>query len=243
MSQSNLSSNNQAPQADYIKKLFADISSTYDTANDAMTLGLARAWRKKLVEWSEVKKGDNVLDCATGTGDLALEFKKVVGPTGHVLGTDFCKEMLNYAPEKAKKLNLDVQFEIADATDLPYKENEFNCTSISYGIRNVSDLKKALNELARVTKPNGYVMILETGDNNFPILKYLMSAYFNYIVPFLGGFISKNKSAYQYLNKSSKQFPSKQNFTNLALSTDKFIKVEYKTLLFGASYLYKFKVK
>src|SRR5688572_16322794 len=101
------------PNPTDIQKLFASISGGYDKANDLMTFGMARLWRKQLVNWSGIKNGDKVLDVATGTGDLALEFKKAVGKEGSVLGTDFCQEMLDHAPQKAKAKNLEVDFQWA----------------------------------------------------------------------------------------------------------------------------------
>lgn len=108
------------PQPEFVKDIFSSIAGTYDKANDVITMGMARDWRKKLVSWSGAKAGQKVLDCATGTGDLALDFKRAVGTTGSVLGTDFCKEMLDFALKKLARQNL-AQFEVADAMNLPYE--------------------------------------------------------------------------------------------------------------------------
>src|SRR5687767_8060438 len=129
----------QGPKPEDIRGLFASVAETYDKANDAMTFGIAHLWRRKLAVWSDVRKGDSVLDCAAGTGDLAMEFKKLVGPEGRVIGTDFCEEMLELAPPKAQRAGLDISFSVADAMNLPFKDNEFTATSIGYGIRNVAD--------------------------------------------------------------------------------------------------------
>ncbi len=222
-----------------IKNLFASISQRYDRANDVMTFGMARKWRKKVVRWSRAQPGDSVLDCATGTGDLAIEFKKYLGATSHVVGTDFCKEMLELAPKKAFKKNLKVDFEVADAMNLPFKDNSFNVTSIAYGIRNVSDPVKALSEMARVTKKGGTVMILETGDDQKNMLRPLMRFYFEKIVPRIGAVVTGQKWAYEYLNKSSGTFPAKTEFVELMKQTGQFSKVEFQTLMCGASFVYR----
>lgn len=230
---------NSTPNPEYIKDLFGSISSTYDKANDVITFGMAHSWRKKLVEWSGAKSSDRVLDCATGTGDLAIEFKKIVTETGYVIGTDFCPEMLEKAPLKAEIENLDIDFELADAMSLTYKDDTFDITSIAYGIRNVSNPIKALSEMARVTKKEGVVMILETGETQTPLLKGAMGLYFKHIVPRLGGLVSGNREAYEYLNKSSSSFPCKDDFLELMRKTKKFKRLEYKSLMGGASYIYK----
>ncbi len=226
------------PEAQNIKNLFGGIANTYDKANDVITFGMARKWRKKLVKWSGANTGMSVLDCATGTGDLAFNFKSVVGETGSVIGTDFCPEMIALAPDKSKKLKLDVKFQIEDVTSLSFKDNCFDITSIAYGIRNVQDPKKGLAEMARVTKPGGKVMVIETGIITTPILKHIIPLYFNHIVPRLGGIVSGNKEAYDYLNKSSGKFPCREGFINIMNSTNMFSQTEYKSIMGGASYIY-----
>ncbi|OFZ19556.1 MAG: ubiquinone biosynthesis protein UbiE [Bdellovibrionales bacterium RBG_16_40_8] len=228
-----------SPNAEYIKNLFGSISGTYDRANDVITLGLVRLWRKKLVQISGVKTGQSVLDCATGTGDLALEFKKVVGESGRVVGTDFCEEMLALAPEKAKRQGLDVTFAVADVLALPYADKEFAVTSIAYGIRNVSDPILALREMARVTKSGGAVMILETGESKTPVINKFINLYFSQVVPRLGGLVSGKRSAYNYLQNSSRTFPSGDEFLTLMRSTGAYSHCECHTLMGGASYIYK----
>ena len=175
--------------AQKIQQLFGSIAGTYDKVNNMMTFGMVQSWRLKLVEWSGAKKGDHILDCTTGTGDLAIHFKKAVGPHGRVVGSDFCKEMLEYASQKAELLGHEIVFEWGDATNLKYKDNSFHISSMAYGIRNVNNPKKALSEMARVVKPHGYVMILETGRPRSPLLKAHIDFYFNYLVPYIGGWV------------------------------------------------------
>src|SRR5947199_7163351 len=138
-----------------VREMFASIARRYDTANEVLSLGIHKGWRRAAVHLSGAAPGQRVLDCATGTGDLALEFKRVVGPEGEVIGTDFCAEMLQSAPAKAAKAGLAVKFAVADALALPYAEGQFDVASIAFGIRNVDDPVLCLEEMARVVKPGG----------------------------------------------------------------------------------------
>ena len=230
------------PDPEKIHNLFSSIADGYDRANDWMTFGLAHSWRKTLVRISDAKAGDHILDCATGTGDLAIEFKKVVGPTGKVIGSDFCAEMLAYAPAKAQAKNLEITFEQADAMNLPYADSSFDVVSIAYGIRNVGDPTKALREMARVCKPGGRVMILETGDAHLPLMGGAMKFYFKNIVPRIGGWITGRPQAYDYLNKSSLSFPSRERFVQLMNATGCFRQVRFRSLMGGASFIYRAEV-
>lgn len=222
-----------------IKNLFASISSTYDLANDVITLGKAHSWRKKLVEWSEIRKGECVLDCASGTADLAIEFKKVVGDKGRVVSSDFCPEMLEIGKKKAAKEDFNIEFNVGDVMQLSFADREFDVTSIAYGIRNVKDPQRAITEMARVTKADGFVMILETGEISTPVIGSAIQAYFKYVVPRLGGWVSGQRQAYEYLNQSSTVFPCREDFLSIMEKTKKFKKLEYKTLMGGASFIYK----
>ncbi|MEX1063415.1 MAG: class I SAM-dependent methyltransferase, partial [Balneolaceae bacterium] len=112
--------------SDRIRNMFADIAADYDRVNGILSFGIHRFWRNQTVLESRAVRGDHVLDCATGTGDLAISFKKAVGDEGYVLGTDFCREMIEFAPEKARDNYLDVDFEVADAMSLPYPDNRFD---------------------------------------------------------------------------------------------------------------------
>lgn len=233
---------NQGTDATQIQNLFGSIAPTYDKVNHIMTLGMAQSWRKKLVEWSGAQEGDHVLDCATGTGDLAIHFKKAVGLSGRVIGLDFCAEMLKQAPKKSERLQYEILFDQGDVTNLSYEENSFHIAGMAYGIRNVNDAKKALSEMARVVKPNGYIMILETGKLRSPFLRIPIDFYFNHFIPRIGGWISGHREAYNYLNQSSHEFPCREEFVNFMMSTHLFRWVHYKPILGGASFMYKAEV-
>ncbi len=226
-------------RAQTIQNMFSEIASSYDRANSVLSFGIHHLWKQKVVKLSGVKVGDSVLDCATGTGDLALLFKKKVEASGRVVGTDFCNEMLEHAPQKAQKNNLDVDFKWADVTRLPFKDKEFNATSISFGIRNVEDRKKAYQEMARVTQPDGPVMILEFGQIKTPVIKQAYNFYSQKVLPFIGGLISGKPDAYQYLNDSSQIFPSGEDFKQEIMATGLYKDVEIYPLNFGLAFIYK----
>jgi demethylmenaquinone methyltransferase/2-methoxy-6-polyprenyl-1,4-benzoquinol methylase len=172
-----MSQQHPSPNPEIIRSMFSKVAGEYDKANSVLSVGIHHLWRKKLVQLSKATAGQSVLDCATGTGDLAIAFKKAVGPTGKVIGTDFCADMLESAPRKAQEKNLDIQFEQADVTQLQYQDSQFDIVSISFGIRNVSDPVKALTEMARVAKPGGRVMVLEFGQMKTPVIKDLYNYY------------------------------------------------------------------
>ena len=233
----------QGPSPAKIKNIFSSVAHGYDKANDAMTFGLARRWRRQLVHWSGVRVSETVLDCATGTGDLAFEFKRAVGLQGRVIGTDFCEEMLTEARLKAEKQRVSVDFVPADAHQLPFPDNSFDVSSMAYGIRNVQNPLTVIAQMARVVKPNGRVMILETGDSQARGLKPLMDFYCREIVPRVGGWITGQRAAYEYLNESSRKFPSREKFVEMMLSTGAFSGVSFQVLMGGASFIYNGKVK
>lgn len=229
----------KGPDSAKIKNIFSDVAVTYDKVNDAMTFGMARKWRKKVVELSGCPKDGRILDCATGTGDLAIEFKRQLGPKANVIGMDFCKEMLDLAPQKAKDLGLEVTFEEGDILNLKYPDQTFDAVSVAYGIRNVEDTQKGIEEMWRVLKPKGKVLILETGESQ-SLTNKPVAFYTKYIVPYVGGLISKKKPAYDYLSSSSRAFPAQKEFLKFSDKLPGLKKASFKTLIFGASYIYIF---
>lgn len=227
------------PAAEKVKQIFSEVAHGYDRANAWMTFGLVKGWRRELVRWSGAGPGDTVLDCATGTGDLALAFKEAVGTGGRVIGTDFCEAMLEIAPEKAAKRGLEVDFEPADVLALPYADESFDVVSIAYGIRNVEDPRRALAEMARVCKPGGRILVLETGTNERGWAGRLHWWFSEYGVPFLGSLMTGRRKPYEYLRDSSRAFPSREAFTGLMKEAYLFRSAEYKSLCLGASFLYR----
>lgn len=233
-----MSQQSHSPNPEIIRSMFSKVAANYDKANSILSLGIHHLWRKKLVRFSGAQAGDKILDCASGTGDLAIEFKRVVGK-GEVTGTDFCAEMLAPAPAKAKALGFDIHFEQADVTQLPYADRQYNIASISFGIRNVGDPLKALQEMARVTKSGGRVMVLEFGQVRMPLFGPLYNFYSEKVLPKIGGWVTGQQDAYSYLQKSSAAFPCREGFLDLMKQSGAFSSQEYIPLTGGIAYIYK----
>ncbi len=220
-----------------VRSMFADIADDYDRINGILSFGVHNAWRKKTVLESDAQPGDRVIDCATGTGDLALEFKKTVGHEGYVLGTDFCKEMIEHAPGKADREKLVVEFEVADAMNLPYEDNSFTVASIAFGIRNVDDPLTCLKEMARVVKPGGRVVVLEFGQPK-GLVRVPFQFYSKHVMPAIGGLISGNREAYTYLPETSAKFPAGEKFLEMMDSAGVFSSNRAESLTGGIAYIY-----
>ena len=225
----------QGPDPNKIQAMFASISSRYDRANTVLSGGIHHLWRKRAVRRSGAKEGDRVLDCATGTGDLAIAFRKAVGASGRVVGTDFVPEMLQHARVKAPG----IEFEVADVTRLPYETAAFDISSISFGIRNVGDPGKGISELARVVKPGGRVIVLEFGQPSNRLFGALYDFYRRHVLPRIGGIVTGEKDAYEYLERSAGRFPCGDDFVALMRQSADFASIDFVTLSFGIAYLYR----
>lgn len=220
-----------------VQEMFSQIAHRYDRANAILSMGVHHLWRRRMVRLSKVQRGMRVLDCATGTGDLAFEFARTVGSSGNVVGTDLNREMLAYAPSKARSKGLTVTFSEADVQALPFNDATFDVSSIAFGIRNVDDPSRALAEMARVVVRGGRVVVLEFGKPSGPIGS-LYRAYSRFVIPRLGALITGNRSAYEYLPRTAASFPSGVNFVELMRRTGKFREVRVQSLTGGVAYVY-----
>ena len=231
-----VSSNNSiGPEPARIREMFRSISGRYDRANQVLSAGIHHRWRRKAVQWSGAQPGERVLDCATGTGDLAVAFKAAVGPTGEVIGTDFVPEMLELASRKAPS----IRFETADVTALPYPDNAFDIASISFGIRNVGDPQRGIAEMARVVKPGGRVIVLEFGQPRSRAFGAVYDWYRARVLPRVGGAITGERDAYEYLERSASKFPCGGEFVALMQRSAQFASIDFVPLTFGIAYLYR----
>ncbi|HEX8254302.1 MAG TPA: bifunctional demethylmenaquinone methyltransferase/2-methoxy-6-polyprenyl-1,4-benzoquinol methylase UbiE [Thermoanaerobaculia bacterium] len=227
--------NYTGPDPHKIRSMFAAISSRYDRTNTVLSGGIHHLWRRKAVRAANANAGDHVLDCASGTGDLAIAFRKAVGASGRVVGTDFVPEMLEIARTKTNE----VEFEVADVTRLPYADATFDISSISFGIRNVNDPRKGIAELARVVKPGGRVIVLEFGQPRNRAFNALYTFYNRHILPRIGGVLTGDRAAYTYLQTSAGRFPSGDAFVQLMRESAQFSSVECVPLTFGIAWLYR----
>jgi demethylmenaquinone methyltransferase/2-methoxy-6-polyprenyl-1,4-benzoquinol methylase len=220
-----------------VRQMFSSIATRYDVTNEVLSFGIHRLWRRAAVRYSLAKPGDSVLDCATGTGDLALVFKRKVGSSGRVVGTDFCPEMLQSAPAKAGKEGLQVEFQVADAMALPFADATFDVASIAFGIRNVDDPVKCLKEMARVVKPGGRVVVLEFGQPQ-GVFGALFRFYSKTIMPAIGGLLTGNRAAYEYLPRTAAAFPAGDRFLDLMEQAGAYRERVANPMTFGTSYVY-----
>jgi demethylmenaquinone methyltransferase/2-methoxy-6-polyprenyl-1,4-benzoquinol methylase len=186
-----------------VRAMFDRIARVYDLMNSVMTAGLHHRWRQRAADLAAVGPGDRALDVASGTGDLAVELARRVGPAGSVVGSDFSEAML----ERARQKSSAVRWEWANALDLPYPDDAFDAATVGFGARNFSDLDRGLSELARVVRPGGRVVILEITTPQRPPLSTFFSIWFDRIVPALG-LLAGDPDAYAYLPSSVKRFPA-----------------------------------
>ena len=221
-----------------VRSMFGRIAGTYDRANQVLSLGLHHRWRSAAVRESGASRGNRVLDCATGTGDLAIAFSRAVGPEGEVVGTDFCEEMLERAPEKATRAGTAIRFETADVLALPYPDARFDIASIAFGIRNVEDPDRGLREMARVVRPGGRVVVLEFGQPGGALFGPLYRFYSKRVLPALGGLVSGDRSAYEYLDRTSSSFPAGPAFAERMRATGAFRSLTLHPLTGGVAYVY-----
>ncbi len=226
----------EQPRAQQVQQMFSEISDRYDLANEVLSFGVHRLWRAAAVRRSGAREGQRVLDCASGTGDLALALKRAVG-AGEVIGTDFCEPMLKGARAKAARAGLDVAFSQADAQALPFPDRSFDLASIAFGIRNVSDPVRCLRELARVVKPGGRVVVLEFGQPG-GAFGALYRFYGRQVMPRLGGWLTGQRAAYEYLPRTAAAFPAGERFLSLMDEAGGFRARAAHPLTFGVAYVY-----
>ena len=191
-----------------VNRMFDRIAGVYDRMNTVMTVGLDRRWRERAADRAELRPGDAALDACCGTGALALELARRVGPEGAVTGCDFSEPMLDLAREKAVAPGAArVRYEWADALELPYDGRRFDAVTVGFGVRNLSDLDRGLGELSSVLKPGGRLVILEITNPRRPPLSWFFGLWFDRLVPLLGT-LAGDRDAYSYLPQSVRSFPS-----------------------------------
>ena len=185
-----------------VEAMFDRIAGVYDLMNSLMTAGLHHRWRRRAVDLARVGSGDNVLDVASGTGDLAIELAARVGAGGSVIGSDFSEQMLDRARVQAPQL----EWVQANALALPYEDDLFDAVTVGFGARNFSDLDAGLAEMVRVTRPGGRVVVLEITTPTRPPLSTFFGLWFDRLVPLIGRFAG-DPDAYSYLPSSVRRFP------------------------------------
>ena len=196
-----------------VEQMFNKVSKKYDILNRILSFGIDKGWRNKVFKIVKKSNPKSILDIATGTGDLAIKLSKIT----NVIGIDISKGMLEVGEEKIKqkKLTERIILKLADAENLPFKDNSFDTITVAFGVRNFENLEKGINEIKRVLKNNGKLIVLEFSQPKNIIVSSIYNLYSKYFMPFVGGIISKDKKAYKYLDESSRKFISGEKFLNL----------------------------
>lgn len=217
-----------------VQAMFTDIAGRYDRTNTVLSLGVHRAWRRRAVRAAGLVPGARVLDVATGTGDLALAFHRRLGAHGRVVGVDFSKGMLRVAAGKAYGR---VDLVSADGLALPVPDGAFDVASIAFGIRNLDDPKAGVAELARAVGSGGRVVVLEFGQPRGPVgVPYRW--YSRHVMPRVGGLLTGNRAAYEYLPDTASRFPAGATFVALMEGAADFRHVQAWPLTGGIAWLY-----
>ncbi len=220
-----------------VTQMFDTISKNYDGLNRVISFGIDVKWRKKVVNLVKGCNPENVLDIATGTGDLAINLVKT--GASKIIGLDISPGMLAVGKDKIRANNLDetIDMVIGDSENLPFEDDSFDAITVAFGVRNFENLEKGLSEIYRVLKPKGMFVVLETSvPTKFPF-KQGYFVYSKYILPTIGKLFSKDKIAYNYLSESAAVFPFGADFNNILRKTG-FIDVENKPQTFGVSTIY-----
>ncbi len=210
-----------------VQSMFNTIASTYDLLNRVTSFRRDVAWRKKAIKLLEISDEHTILDLACGTGDMIVEMRNTA-KNANIIGGDFSINMLKSGRPKVPTESLTA----ADAHCLPFKSNTFDRMSIAFGFRNVTDKATGLKEMHRVMKDGGKICILEFAEPENPVFAGIYKVYFTKVLPFIGGLISGEREAYEYLPKSVYKFPKRPEYKQMILDAG-FKSVELHEMTFG----------
>ena len=221
-----------------VEEMFDNIASTYDTLNHRLSWNIDKSWRKKAIRRLAPFSPKTILDIATGTGDFAIMSAKMLLPKT-LIGADISDKLMEIGRQKVKEEGLEgiISFQKEDCLNLTFPSNTFDAVTAAFGIRNFQDLEKGLGEMYRVLKKGGHLCIIElTTPISFP-MKQLFKIYSKVVLPFYGRLISKDSSAYDYLNKTIAAFPQGETMMNILQSAG-FTKTSFTRLTFGICTMY-----
>ncbi|OCF96486.1 bifunctional demethylmenaquinone methyltransferase/2-methoxy-6-polyprenyl-1,4-benzoquinol methylase UbiE [Gilliamella sp. wkB308] len=227
----------QVLKQDKVKRVadvFHSVADKYDVMNDLMSFGIHRIWKKITIEYSSVRKGQKVLDLAGGTGDLTAKFSQLIGDDGLVVLADINESMLKVGREKLRDKGLfkNIEYVQANAEELPFADNFFDCITISFGLRNVTDKNKALQSMWRVLKPGGRLLILEFSKPQYPILNKAYDLYSFTMLPLMGKVIANDADSYRYLAESIRMHPDQKTLKKM-MEDAGFVDVKYHNMTGG----------
>lgn len=227
-------------KAQRVRSVFASVASRYDVMNDVMSFGVHRLWKQFTLSLTGLRPGQRALDVAGGTGDLALGMLRQVGKQGSVVLSDINPNMLERGRDRLldKGAAGNVECLVADAERLPFDDNSFDCVTIGFGLRNVTDKAAALDSMLRVLKPGGQLLILEFSRPVAPGLKPLYDAYSFKVLPLLGRFIAGDEASYRYLAESIRMHPDQETLLDM-LRTAGYAQVRYHNLSGGIVALHR----
>ncbi|TVP92655.1 MAG: bifunctional demethylmenaquinone methyltransferase/2-methoxy-6-polyprenyl-1,4-benzoquinol methylase UbiE [Pseudomonadaceae bacterium] len=231
------------PEAEKVHKVaevFHSVAAKYDLMNDLMSAGIHRLWKRFTIELSGVRSGNRVLDIAGGTGDLTRKFSRLVGPDGEVVLADINASMLKVGRDRLLDQGIagNVRFVQADAETLPFPDNHFDCITIAFGLRNVTNKERALESMLRVLKPGGRLLVLEFSK---PGNKLLSTAYDQYsfkLLPFMGKLVTQDAESYRYLAESIRMHPDQETLKAM-LEQAGFARVSYHNMTGGIVALHR----
>ncbi|MBR3871236.1 MAG: bifunctional demethylmenaquinone methyltransferase/2-methoxy-6-polyprenyl-1,4-benzoquinol methylase UbiE [Paludibacteraceae bacterium] len=221
-----------------VRKLFDNIASDYDKLNHILSLNIDKGWRKKAVRnLVDTQAPLKVLDVACGTADFTIEIAQKVGKGSEVIGVDISERMMAVGREKIKKAGVSAELYVADCEDLPYPDNTFDRISVGFGVRNFEHLELGLSQMCRVLTPGGKLVILELSVPSNAFIRWCYKLYFLKILPAIGGMISGDRGAYEYLPASVLRFPAPDKFISMLKSAG-FAQVEHTPLTLGICRMY-----
>ena len=200
-----------------VRAVFESVAQKYDVMNDLMSLGVHRLWKQFTLSQTGLRAGQCALDVAGGTGDLAAGMAKQVGDTGLVILTDINAAMLSRGRDRMidRGVVRNLRCSLANAERLPFKDNSFDCVTIGFGLRNVTDKNAALRSMFRVLKPGGQLLVLEFSKPIAPGLKPIYDTYSFGVLPWLGKIVANDEASYRYLAESIRRFPDQETLLQM----------------------------
>ncbi|MBS9422935.1 bifunctional demethylmenaquinone methyltransferase/2-methoxy-6-polyprenyl-1,4-benzoquinol methylase UbiE [Photorhabdus caribbeanensis] len=204
-------------KAGMVADVFHSVATKYDLMNDLMSFGIHRIWKRVAIDASGVRRGHRILDLAGGTGDLTAKFSRIVGEKGEVVLADINESMLKVGREKLRDAGIvgNVSYVQANAEALPFPDNYFNCITISFGLRNVTEKEKALRSMFRVLKPGGRLLVLEFSKPLFTPLSKAYDAYSFHVLPKIGQVFVQDADSYRYLAESIRMHPDQETLKTM----------------------------
>ncbi|RXK81170.1 bifunctional demethylmenaquinone methyltransferase/2-methoxy-6-polyprenyl-1,4-benzoquinol methylase UbiE [Filimonas effusa] len=225
--------NSEEEKKQQVASMFDSIAGRYDFMNRFLSGGIDVTWRKKAIAQLAPLKPKNILDVATGTGDVAIMTWHQLHPD-KITGIDISEGMLEHGRQKIEKLGLTngITLHKGDSETISYPDNTFDAITVAFGVRNFQNLEKGLKEMYRVLKPGGKLVILEFSRPKQPLFKGVYNIYMNFIAPGIGKLLARNKDAYQYLNNSMQAFPEREQLIRI-MNEAGYSTTHYKALTMG----------